>query len=213
MTVFFVRHGEVENPDRVVYADMPGFGLSQRGRAEAGAAAEFLAGVSVTAIYASPLERAQETAGIVAAACEVPVRTRDDLTEWLLARRWKGVTWEDLPAAFPGELEAYLEHPTDLPFAEESIPDLGGRVAAAAIQLAAAHPGERIVLVSHQDPIQAGRLVLRGLPLTDLHLNRPGHCDVLTLEPGDPWQEIGYWVAHVEGPAPAEWPPVSNSDG
>lgn len=204
-----VRHGEVENPDRVVYADLPGFGLSDRGRAEAAAAAEFLASKQIDAIYSSPLERAQETAGMIGDACALPVATRQDLTEWHVARRWKGVTWEDLPTAFPGELEAYLDHPTDLPFADESIPQLGRRVAAAADQLAASHPGQRIVMVSHQDPIQAGRLTLRGLPLTELHLNRPGHCDVLTLEPDDPWREAGYWVPRVDGPPPPEWPPVS----
>ena len=207
-----VRHGEVENPDRVVYADMPGFGLSDRGRAEATAAAEFLAGQAIDAIYSSPLERAQESAGLIGDACGLPVKTRPDLTEWLVARRWKGVTWEDLPTAFPGELEAYLEHPTELAFAEESIPELGARVAAAAKELAASHPGRRIVLVSHQDPIQAGRLTLRGLPLTQLHRNRPGHCDVLTLEPGDPWREIGHWVPTVDGPPPPEWPPVGEPE-
>ncbi|MDH3606444.1 MAG: histidine phosphatase family protein [Acidimicrobiia bacterium] len=209
MTVFLVRHGEVENPDRVVYADIPGFGLSERGRREAAAAAEFLGGISVDAIYASPLDRAQETASYISKACGVPISSREDLTEWLVARRWKGVMWEDLPTAFPGELEAYLEHPTDLPFAEESISMLGDRVASAARELAAAHPDGNIVLVSHQDPIQAGRLILRGLPLTELHLNRPGHCDVLTLEPGEPWMEIGYWVPDIEGDPPPEWPPVS----
>jgi broad specificity phosphatase PhoE len=210
MTVFLVRHGEVENPDRVVYADLPGFGLSDRGRLEAAAAASFLAPLGITAIYASPLDRAQETASIISDACGVPVGTRDDLTEWLVARRWKGVTWEDLPSAFPGELEAYLEHPTDLPFAEESIPQLGNRMAGAIGELATAHPAERIVIVSHQDPIQAGRLVLRGLPLEELHLNRPGHCDVLMLEPGEPWAEAGHWVPNIGGPPPPEWPPVND---
>jgi broad specificity phosphatase PhoE len=212
MTVFMVRHGEVDNPDRLVYADMPGFGLSARGRLEASAAAEFLAPLGLTAIYASPLQRAQETAAAIAAACRVEVATRDDLTEWLVARRWKGVAWEDLPTAFPGELEAYLEHPTDLPFAEESIAQLGDRVATAVAELAARHPNERIAVVSHQDPIQAGRLTLRGLPLEELHLNRPGHCDVVTLEPGDPWREVGYWVPNLEGPPPPEWPPVNADD-
>ena len=212
MTVFLVRHGEVENPDRVVYADMPGFGLSERGRAEAAAAAEFLGSMEVAAIYASPLQRAQETAWILAERCRVQVGTREDLTEWLLARRWKGVTWEDLPGVFPGELEAYLAHPTDLPFAEESIAQLGARVAAAAAELAACHDGEPIVLVSHQDPIQAGRLTLRGRPLTELHLNRPGHCDVITLAPGDPWEEIGYWIPTVAGSPPPQWPPVGTPE-
>ncbi len=211
MTVFLVRHGEVENPDRVVYADLAGFGLSERGRAEAAAAAEFLGPLLLSAIYASPLDRAQETASFISAAAGIPVKTRDDLTEWLVARRWKGVRWEDLPAVFPGELEAYLDHPTDLPFAEESIPQLGNRIAAAVIDLASAHPDQRIAVVSHQDPIQAGRLTLRGLPLEELHLNRPGHCDVLTLEPGEPWSEIGHWVPEIGGPPPPEWPPVGDA--
>lgn len=211
MTVFLVRHGEVENPDRVVYADMPGFGLSERGRREAAAAAEFLAAQSVAAIYASPLDRAQETAAIIGDACGVAITTRNDLTEWLVARRWKGVTWEDLPTAFPGELEAYLEHPTDLPFADESISDLGERVATAARQLAIAHPAQQIVLVSHQDPIQAGRLTLRGLPLADLHVDRPGHCDVLTLEPGEPWTETDHWVPSIGGDPPPAWPPITRT--
>lgn len=210
MPLHLVRHGEVENPDRVVYADMPGFGLSARGRAEAAGAAEYLASIPITALYASPLQRAQETAQQIAAASSVSVVTRDDLTEWLVARRWKGVTWEDLPEVFPGEVEAYLEHPTDLPFAEESIDALGERMAAAAREIMASHPGEHVGLVSHQDPIQAGRLTLRGLPLGELHIDRPGHCHVLTMVPGDPWEEVGRWVPDVAGPPPPEWPPVSS---
>ena len=208
MPLYLVRHGEVENPDRLVYADMPGFGLSDRGWAEAAAAAQFLATIPVSAVYSSPLQRARETAGAIGHACGVDVDTIEDLTEWLVARRWRGVAWEDLPEAFPGEVEAYLEHPVDLPFAEESIATLGQRVANVAASLAATHADEHVVLVSHQDPIPAGRLTLRDLPLAELHLNRPGHCHVITLLPGDPWIETGYWVPEVGGPPPPEWPPV-----
>lgn len=210
MALHLVRHGEVDNPQRVVYADMPGFGLSARGRLEAEAVAEFLGSVPIKALYASPLQRAQETAEAIADATGVTVSTRDDLTEWLVARRWKGVTWEDLPTAFPGELEAYLASPTDLPFAEESIEELGRRIAVAASEIADAHPGEEVAVVSHQDPIQAGRLTLRGLSLADLHRDRPGHCEVVTLVPGDPWSETGRWAPTVEGPEPPPWPPVES---
>ena len=208
MPLHLVRHGEVDNPERLVYADMPGFGLSDRGRAEAAAAAEYLATIQIAALYTSPLQRAQETAAAIAEACRVAVETIEDLTEWLMARRWKGVSWDDLSEVFPGELEAYLEHPTDLPFAEESTHTLGQRVAGVARAVVAAHPDEHVVIVSHQDPIQAGRLTLRDLPLAELHLNRPGHCHVITLLPGDPWIETGYWVPEIDGPPPPEWPPV-----
>lgn len=207
MSIHLVRHGEVENPRRLVYADLPGFGLSERGRAEAAAAAEHLAGLGVTAVFASPLERAQETASIIAARTGAAVTTREDLTEWYGARRWKGVTWEDLPVEFPGEVEAYRDHPTDLPFAEEAIQTLAERMAAAVRDIVKTHP-DGAVAVSHQEPIQAGRLLLVGRPLDTLHTDRPGHCDVLTLEPGTPWRELAHWIPNV-GKAQDPWPPIT----
>ena len=209
MTIHLVRHGEVHNPERIVYADIPGFGLSERGRREAAAAAQHVAGLDVALIVASPLDRAQETAGFIADATGVPVVTREDLTEWRGPRHWKGVAWEQLSEAFPGEVEAYIEHPTDLPFAEESIPDLGRRMAGAISDISSAHPSGAVV-VSHQDPIQAGRLTLLGLPLERLHVDRPGHCDVLTLLPGAPWTQIAHWVPDVGEPGEA-WPPVDTT--
>ena len=60
--VHLVRHGEVENPRRVLYGRIPGFHLSADGRVQAKAAADFLAGRDVTVLRSSPLERALETA-------------------------------------------------------------------------------------------------------------------------------------------------------
>jgi broad specificity phosphatase PhoE len=208
--VYLVRHGEVENPDRIVYADMPGFFLSERGRAEADAAAAYLGGRGIRRVLASPLDRAQETAEIIGRSLEVAVETVADLTEWLLARRWAGVPWDDLPTVFPGEVEAYLSDPTDLPFSPESAHELGARVAAAIAS--AAGSGEAVLIVSHQDPLHAGRLTLRREPLIRLLQDRPGHCDVITLEPGDPWTELDHWrPALADYEQAREWPPVEGS--
>ena len=57
-----VRHGEVHNPDGILYGRIPGYHLSELGHAMADAAAESLVGHPVTALYASPLQRAQESA-------------------------------------------------------------------------------------------------------------------------------------------------------
>ncbi len=54
-------------------------------------------------------------------------------------------------------------------------------------------PGGTAVVVSHQDPVQALRLVLTGRPLGTLPEDKPGHGTILTLEPGDPWAESGRW--------------------
>ena len=197
VTAHLVRHGEVENPDRVVYASLPGFGLSQRGRAQAQAAAERLQGRDLGMIVTSPLERAVETAGVVAATLELRTETDDRLVEWELGERWAGTAWEDLDTRFPGELGAYLDHPEHLDFAPESLGDLAIRMGAAAEAGALLHTGHsEIVLVSHQDPIQAGRLALTGRPLAGLQSNKPGHCSIVTLakQSGtDLWTEVDYW--------------------
>jgi broad specificity phosphatase PhoE len=57
-----VRHGEVDNPSRVLYGRLPDFHLSELGRRMALAASDSFAGRNVTALYASPLERTQESA-------------------------------------------------------------------------------------------------------------------------------------------------------
>ena len=66
-TVHVMRHGEVHNPDRILYGRKPGFYLSERGRAQAQAVADALADHDIVAVVASPLERAQQTAAPIAA--------------------------------------------------------------------------------------------------------------------------------------------------
>jgi len=68
LTLHLLRHGEVYNPDKILYGRMPGFHLSETGRGQASAAGRYLAERPLRAIYASPMERAQETAGIIATA-------------------------------------------------------------------------------------------------------------------------------------------------
>jgi broad specificity phosphatase PhoE len=190
--VHLIRHGTVHNPQHVVYADLPGFHLSPAGRAEAEAAAAFLSSHPLRRVVTSPLERARETADIVAAPHGlVPVADRR-LREWELGRRWAGIPWDLLPRSRPGELEAYLATPDELPFAPESLEALAERVAAAI----ADHCGADgpVAFVSHQDPIQAARLALTGRPLSGLHVAKPDHAAVVSLEPGDPWRELEHWA-------------------
>jgi broad specificity phosphatase PhoE len=188
-----VRHGEVHNPDHVVYADLPGFYLSEAGRRQAAAAANRLASLGADLVVSSPLDRAIQTALPIARALGVPLTSDERLTEWRLGRRWAGTVWERLPSAFPGELEAYLAHPHDLEFAPESIRDVADRVVDLVAEAATRHPGAVAVLVSHQDPVQAARLVLTGRPPADLPIEKPEHGTIITLAPGTPWVETGRW--------------------
>lgn len=206
--VALVRHAEVHNPDHVVYADLPGFGLSDRGWSQADATAARLAGAGVGRIVTSPLQRAVETGNAIAARCGLAPVTDERLTEWALGTRWAGIVWEDLPERMPGELEAYLEHPAELPFAPESIEQVADRVTAVIKQHL--DLDGLLVVVSHQDPVQAARLHLTGRPAADLHADKPMHGSVTMLggEPGRlPWAEIEYWEPD-QGP---RFPPVSHA--
>jgi broad specificity phosphatase PhoE len=71
-TISLVRHGEIENPGAVYQGRLPGFPLSERGRRQAAAAADHLRHTDVTTIYASPMQRAQETAYILQQALQPP---------------------------------------------------------------------------------------------------------------------------------------------
>jgi broad specificity phosphatase PhoE len=201
-----VRHGEVHNPDHICYGDLPGFGLSDTGRRQAEAAAEYVAGLEADAIASSPLQRAMETAQILGAAAGLEVAADERLAEWSLGMRWQGVVWERLPEVFPGELEAYFEHPQDLPFSPEPIAAVAKRMAAAVADLGDHFPGGVAVLVSHQDPVQAARLHLTGIELSRLSEDKPRHCSVISLQAGSPWSERLVWHPDV----PAEFfPPTA----
>ena len=201
-----VRHGEVENPDHVVYADLQEFRLSSIGEVQAEEAAGFLADRPISAVCASPLTRAVQTARTIAAPHGLEIEIVDGLTEFGLSKRWRGVRWEELDTHFPGELDAYLAHPWDLPFSPESLEEMTNRMEAAIQNRAGAHPGGNLVVVSHQDPVQAARFRLTGRDFFSFGDDKPDHAEVITLEPGTPWREASRWRPTTVGvtfPPPA----------
>ena len=80
-TVHLLRHGEVLNPDGILYGRIPGFRLSDDGLRMAHDAAQAVRDRDVTEVVASPLQRAQETAGPIAAVFGLPITTDDRLIE------------------------------------------------------------------------------------------------------------------------------------
>ena len=193
MHAHLVRHGEVDNPQHVVYADLPDFVLSAKGRAQADATGRYLASHPIGQIVCSPLERALETAKILAGRTAAPIATDDRLLEWQLSSRWAGTGWDDLPEVFPGELEAYLADPHDLPFAPESLAAVAARVAACVAEWSN-HEGSQTVFVSHQDPLHSGRLLLTGAEPRQFHHNKPAHCSITSLRKNNTgWAVARYW--------------------
>jgi broad specificity phosphatase PhoE len=191
--VHLVRHAEVDNPDHLVCGSLPGFELSPHGLEQARRVGRYLGPRPVVAIWSSPLQRSLRTAEEIAARSGVPVRVHPDLTDWSLMDRWRGHSWDSISNLFPGELEAYLEHPQRLEFIEEQLGEVAERASAVARALDEEHPHGDVVIVSHQDVVQALRLHLAGASLATFQDEKPPNGGVVTLRPGTTWREETSW--------------------
>jgi broad specificity phosphatase PhoE len=158
--VHLLRHGEVDNPRQVIYGRLPDFHLSEDGRMMAKAAAGFLAGRDVTALFSSPLERARETAEPLAAQFGLAVTIDDRLVEpW---NHFEGLTF----GVGDGSLRRvehwpYLRNPF-LPSWGEPYRQVADRVLAAMASARDAARGHEAVCVSHQLPIWVARRSVAG---------------------------------------------------
>lgn len=79
--VHLLRHGEVHNPNGILYGRLPEFHLSENGAEMAGLVAEWFTGRDIAALYSSPLDRAAETARPVADEFGVSIRLDERLIE------------------------------------------------------------------------------------------------------------------------------------
>ena len=164
MTTFhLLRHGEHNVQGRVCAGRMPGVVLSDKGRAEAAAAAAQLTGAGIAAIYASPMERTQETAGIVGRHLSVPVKVLDDLAE-LDFGEWTGLTFDEVRK--DARWLDWVSHRSIscIP-GGETMREVQRRVVEAIMQMRVEHPDDHVVVVSHGDVIRAALVFALGMPL------------------------------------------------
>jgi broad specificity phosphatase PhoE len=153
--VHLLRHGEVHNPEHVLYGRLPGYHLSANGRMMAVAAADFFAGRPVAAVFASPLERAQETAQPVAERLGLTITTDDRLIESENVLEGKSVSLASL-ALNPLNWK-YLWNPFR-PSWGEPYTQVAARVHQVVDRARDAARGKEAVCVSHQLPIWVTRL-------------------------------------------------------
>jgi len=162
-TVHLLRHGEVENPDHIMYGRLPGWHLSAVGRRMAERAAKPLLDRDIVHLASSPLERAQETAAPLAEALGLPVHVDDRLIE-------AGNSFQGMPFG-PGD-RAWL-HPSAWPRLRnpfrpswgEAYDHIASRMLAAAWAARDAAGGHEAVCVSHQLPIWTLRRLVERKPL------------------------------------------------
>jgi probable phosphoglycerate mutase len=159
-----VRHGHTATTGKALPGRAAGLHLADRGRAEAEALAADIGRLkAVAAVYASPLERARETATPIAAARRLPVQIDGGLSD-CDSGEWTGRALRDLRKT--PEWRIVQRYPSGFRFpGGESLAEMQARVVATLGRLVARHPGETLVVVSHADPIKAAVAHALGTPL------------------------------------------------
>lgn len=162
--VLLVRHGQTATTGKLLPGRAPGLHLADTGREQAERAAARIGLMGdIAAVYASPLERTRETAAPIARAvgqrvrvdkglleCEFGDWTGRKLSELYKVPEWKAVQSAPSTFRFPGG---------------ESFTEMQSRICNEIERLVARHPGERIVCVSHADPIKAAVAQAQGVHL------------------------------------------------
>mgnify|MGYP006067044675 FL=1 len=193
-TIHFVRHGEVHNPDHILYERLPGFHLSDRGRRMAEATARYLAASPQTntaaAVYSSPLDRTRETAqAILTALNETRAARNEEPLELVIDQRiieagnnfrgtrighgegalWRNDNWK---------LVTNLWKPSW----GESYRQIAARVGAFAQEKVREHAGQQIIVVSHESPIWSYRHLLEtGHPEHNMLLRHTALASVTSI--------------------------------
>ncbi|MFI6766362.1 histidine phosphatase family protein [Streptomyces sp. NPDC050355] len=190
--VHLMRHGEVHNPEGVLYGRRPGYHLSDLGRKMADQVAEHLAGRDITHVVASPLERAQETATPIAGAHGLDLATDERLIE--AGNVFEGKTFGVGDGALkkPGNWK-YLTNPFRPSWGEPYIEQVVRMMAALGAARDAAR-GHEAVAVSHQLPIWIVRSFAERRRLW--HDPRKRQCTLASLTSftfhGDKIISVGY---------------------
>ncbi len=190
-----VRHGETELTAQKRYSGRGDVPLSQRGEAQAMAAAGRVAALAgpVAAVVSSPLRRCTRTAELIAAECRADVVVEPALIECDFGA-WEGLTFAEVQEKWPAELTDWLASTAVAPPGGESFQAVAKRVRAAVAGLREAYPGRSVVVVSHVSPL---KILLRdALAAGDGFLHR------LFLDPAgvslvDLWPDGGVAVRAV----------------
>ena len=191
-SVHVVRHGEVENPNKILYGRQNGWFLSKRGEEMAKVLGEWSKPLNIGAIHASPLERAQQTAKPMADAHGLSIKTDERLIEAANVFEGKPFGVGDgvlrKPSAWPK-----LWNPWKPSWGEPYVEQVN-RMLAAVFAARDAANGKDAIVVSHQLPIWILRSAIEGrrflhdprkrictlASVTSLHFDEAGMISDLT---------------------------------
>ncbi|MDO4612950.1 MAG: histidine phosphatase family protein [Actinomycetaceae bacterium] len=178
-TIHVMRHGEVDNPDGILYGRLPGYHLSELGRAMAAEVARTLKvqGRDITYVVASPLERAQESAQPTADAYGLTVEVDSRLIEAENLFEGEAVNANRAQLAAPRNWSRY-RNPLRPSWGEPYVEQAQRMRDAVRTALARAR-GHEALVVSHQLPIWCLRTFIEGRAFA--HLPAQRECSLASL--------------------------------
>jgi broad specificity phosphatase PhoE len=175
--VHVLRHGEVHNPEGVLYGRLPGYRLSDRGIAMAKRIADHLADADLVHVVSSPLERAVQTAEPIAIRHDLHITTDERLIE--AENHFQGLTFGVGDGALTKPRHwRYLWNPLRPSWGEPYI-EQAERMLKAMLDAAQQAAGHEALVVSHQLPIWAVRSLVEGRRLW--HDPRKRQCSLASL--------------------------------
>ena len=166
--IFLIRHAEAEgNIYRRAHGHYDGL-ISPKGRKQIDALAERLRGEQIDALYSSDLKRTVQTAGAVTKYHDLPLRTDPRLREQGLGS-WADVPFGNLSYEYPEQMYNFNNDPANWRAeGAETYADQKRRVRAALTEIAAAHDGETVAVVSHGMAIRAFLADVMGIPSREI---------------------------------------------
>jgi broad specificity phosphatase PhoE len=145
--------------------DLP---LDEVGQAQARAVGARLSSEAIGALYASPLQRAQQTLAPLAQALGLPIQPSAGLLD-IDYGDWQGLTHLEAAAAYPEAYALWRSAPSQVRFpGGEGLPDVQARLCGLLDELATRHPGQTVALVGHQIVNKVAVCTLLGLGLDQI---------------------------------------------
>ena len=187
-SVLLIRHASHDLVGKALAGRMSGLSINAAGEREAAALATRLSAATITAIYASPQQRARETALPLAQSLRLVLSVEAGFDE-IDFGRWTGRSFAEL--ALDPEWPTWVDRRSIAqPPDGERFADVQVRAVAAIERLRIAHPDETVAVVSHGDVIKAALASFLGSSLDDLERFDIAPASVSIIAVGDGWAQV-----------------------
>ncbi len=211
--ILLIRHGQATfNVEQRLPSQLPGIPLTEEGRRQAQRTGEALAGLPISAIISSPLERARDTAALVAGSRDITIQLDTDLADTNVGK-WAGLKYDELSKS-DAEWKLYAGKMIVAPPGVETGLEVQARVVRA-VERARRAPdlGEYVALVAHADVIKFIVAYYTGMPHDCVHFLNIDNASVTVLAFGEHeyppallalnWTPSPGWLTYTPKP-PAE---------